>query len=71
LVNGVGEAIDRAKIAGIGFAGSKYAKKVFPALANEMGIEPSKLRDRLTLAWLDEHDADAQQLVAAIKVALG
>lgn len=71
LINGVGEALDRAKIAGIGLVGSKFAKKVFPALANEMGIEPDKLRDRLTLAWLDDHSADAQQLVAAIKAALG
>lgn len=71
LINGVGEAFGRAKIAGIGLAGSKWAKKVFPALACEMGIEPEKLRDRLTIAWLGCNGADAQQLVDRIRSAVG
>lgn len=71
LINGVSDAFGRAKIAGIGMAGSKWAKKVFPALASEMGIEPEKLRDRLTIAWLGLHGEDAQQLVDRIKAALG
>ena len=71
LINGVVEAFGRAKIAGIGLAGSKWAKKVFPALASEMGIEPEKLRDRLTIAWLGSNVVEAQHLVARIKAAVG
>lgn len=71
FIDGVGEAFGRAKIAGIGLAGSKWAKKVFPALACEMGIDPEKLRDRLTIAWLGANGADAQQLVERIRAAVG
>jgi predicted ATPase len=71
FINGISEAFSRAKIAGIKLTGSKWAKKVFPALASEMGIESEKLRDRLTLAWLDANGRDAQDLVDRIKAALG
>lgn len=71
FINGIEEAFNHAKVAGIGLAGSKWAKKVFPALASEMGIEPEKLRDRLTIAWLKSNGADAQNLVDQIKAALG
>ena len=71
LINGVGDAFDRAKMAGVGFAGSNYAKKVLAALASEMGIEPEKLRDRLTIAWLGSNGAEAQHLVDRIKLAVG
>ena len=71
FINGVGNAFGRAKIAGIGQEGSKWAKKVFPALACEMGIEPEKLRDRLTIAWLGSNEAEAQQLVCRIEAAFG
>jgi AAA ATPase domain len=72
IINGVSAALDRAKIAGLGHpvAGSQWAKKVFPALAAEMTIEPGKLRDRLTLAWLTKNELDATKLVSRIKEAL-
>lgn len=71
FINGIEEAFNHAKVAGIGLSGSKWAKKVFPALASEMGIEPEKLRDRLTIAWLKSNGANAQNLVDQIKAALG
>lgn len=70
LIDGVGQAFDRAKVAGIGLSGSKWAKKIFPVLASEMGIEPGKLRDRLTLAWLGENSVEAEQLVIRVGTAL-
>ncbi|MCY1215327.1 AAA domain, putative AbiEii toxin, Type IV TA system [compost metagenome] len=70
LMNGIGEAFDRAKIAGLGLNGSKWAKKVFPALANEMTVDLEKLRDRLTIAWLSENDPEAKDLASRIKLAL-
>jgi len=39
-------------------------------LASEMGIEPGKLRDRLTLAWLGENSVEAEQLVIRVGTAL-
>jgi len=70
LLNGVCEAFDRAKVAGVGLAGSKFAKKVFPVLAEELGVEVWKLRDRLTSAWFAKNGDDAKQLVAEIKEGL-
>ncbi|CAN2527884.1 hypothetical protein [Burkholderia pseudomallei] len=70
LINGVGDAYERAKVAGLGLEGSKFAKKVFPALAEELGIDGEKLRDRLTSAWLAENGVDAGRLVEAIKASL-
>lgn len=71
LINSIGEAFNRAKIAGIGLVGSKWAKKVFPALASEMGIETAKLRDRLTIAWLSANGPKARELVAHIRATVG
>jgi NAD-dependent oxidoreductase involved in siderophore biosynthesis len=71
LINGLNAAFDRAKVAGLGLQGSKWAKKVFPALAAEMSIEIEKLRDRLTLAWLGGNAVEAQQLVTRMKAAFG
>lgn len=70
FMNGVVDAFERAKVAGLGRVGSKWAKAVYPALAHEMGITMDMLRDRLTLAWLNRNSAQAQQLVARIKDAL-
>ena len=69
IVNGIGAAFERAKAAGFGLPanGSKWAKRVFPALANELEMETDRLRDRLTSAWLRENDADAVALVASIR----
>ena len=70
LMNGIGDAFGRAKIAGIDLTGSKWAKKVFPALASEMGIDTEKLRDRLTLTWLNQNAVAAANLANGIKTAL-
>ena len=72
IVNSICEAFERAKAAGFGFppGGSKWAKKVFPALANELGMESDRLRDLLTYAWLRENDAAAAILVANIREVL-
>lgn len=70
FLNGIAEAFERAKVAGIGRAGSKWAKAVFPALAHEMSVTRPMLRDRLTLAWLNKNGAEAEQLVARMKLAL-
>lgn len=69
LINGVSNAFEQAKIAGFGCTGSKWAKKVFPALASEMGIEEEKLRYVLTLTWLNQNNEEATKLVADIRAA--
>lgn len=71
LINGVGDAFGRAKPAGFGLTGSKWAKQVFPAVAREMDIAQEKLRDRLTLAWLDVNKTTAQELINGIRTAVG
>jgi len=70
LLNGLGAAFDRAKVAGIGHQGSARAKRVFPALAAEMDIPLERLQDRLTISWLLGNAPAAQELVAAINRAL-
>jgi len=70
LLNGVTEAFEKAKLAGLKLTGSKWAKQVFPALAHEMQVTEEVLSDRLTLAWLESHHQQASQLVAAMKDAL-
>lgn len=70
MLNGVTEAFDRAKVAGLQHTGSKWAKQVFPALAHEMAISRELLADRLTLAWLAAHQGEAAALVASIRAAL-
>jgi len=70
LLNGVTDAFDRAKVVGLQHAGSKWAKKVFPALAHEMSIPQELLTDRLTLAWLGTHQAEAAALVESIRTSL-
>lgn len=71
LMNGASEAFDRAKVAGLNLTGSKRAKKVFPAFASEMGIEPEKLRDRATMAWLETNGVEAKNLVTRMRSAIG
>lgn len=70
LLNGVIDGFEKAKLAGLQLTGSKWAKKVFPALAHEMQISPEMLGDRLTLAWLSAHEDDARDLVVAMNEAL-
>jgi hypothetical protein len=69
LMNGIAKAFELAKIAGLGHTGSKQAKKIFPALANEMGFDTDKLRLVLTLAWLGQNSEAAATLVSDIKAA--
>jgi hypothetical protein len=42
-----------------------------PALGKNADGLPVTLRDRLTMAWLNSNGAEAEQLVARIKIALG
>lgn len=70
FLSGTVAAFDRAKVGGIGQVGSKWAKAVFPLLANELDIPIAMLRDRLTLAWLQANQEQAQALVARIEAAL-
>lgn len=73
LLNGTGEAFNRAKVAGLRKTGSAWSKVVFQALANELGVDREYLSDRLTLAWLSRegHRAKAKALVASMKASLG
>ncbi|MGA3846817.1 ATP-dependent nuclease [Ralstonia nicotianae] len=70
IINGIADAFERAKVAGVGREGSKWAKAVFPALAHEMRITEAMLRDRLTMAWLNNNGEEAEQLVARVKQVL-
>lgn len=70
LLNGISEAFDKAKLAGLHLAGSKCSKQVFQALAHEMEISSDILSDRLTLAWLEKNQNVADQLVNSMKQAL-
>lgn len=67
LLHGIGDAFDRAKIAGLKLAGSKWAKQVFQALAEEMRVSSEMLSDRLTLTWLGNNRDKAQALVEEMK----
>ncbi|MBY4692771.1 AAA family ATPase [Burkholderia latens] len=69
-LDGVGDAFEKAQVAGLKLTGSKWAKQVFPALAHEMQLSEEMLSDRLTLAWLDKNLDKAKALVAAMKAAL-
>jgi predicted ATPase len=66
FVNGLLSAFERAKARGLGFNGSKWAKKVFEALSYEAGISKELLTDRLTLTWLAQNDQKARALVCQI-----
>ncbi len=66
LLNGLGEAFERARAVGIGRVGSDWAKHVFRALAIQMGLPIESLSDRLTLSWLTRHRAEAGALVQLI-----
>ncbi len=70
FLNGITEAFDKAKLAGLQLTGSKWAKQVFPALAHEMQVPLAMLGDRLTLTWLAAHEEDAKSLVAEMNAAL-
>jgi hypothetical protein len=67
LIDGIQDAFERAKVHGLGFEGSKAAKRIFEVLPHEVGLEKELLADRLTIAWLNIHNENARQLVASIK----
>lgn len=67
FVDGLREAFERAEAHGLGFEGSKKAKKIFEVLPHEAGLEEAFLADRLTLAWLDRNNDAAIQLVEDIR----
>ncbi len=52
--NGILDAFEKAKVQGNGLEGSKWFKKIFEILPNELGIDADRLADRLTLAWFSE-----------------
>lgn len=66
-VDGLQDAFERAKMHGLGFDGSKKAKKIFEVLPHEARLTKELLADRLTLAWLNRNNDNARQLVADIK----
>jgi len=70
LLNGLSSSFEKAKVAGLKSSGAKWAKAVFPVLADEMKLDLKVVSDRLTLAWLDHHDAEARSLVVSIDSAL-
>jgi predicted ATPase len=70
VLSGITDAFNRAKATGLGLEGSKWAKKVFTALPGEIAASREFLSDRLTLAWLSRHEADARGLVTQIGKAL-
>ncbi|CAB3862116.1 hypothetical protein LMG26842_03405 [Achromobacter dolens] len=69
FMNGIVDALTRAASRGLGLQGSERDKAIFVALAHEMRVETAVLTDRLTLAWLGDHDAEARQLATAIREA--
>jgi len=70
FLNGITDAFEKAKLVGLQLTGSRWAKQVFPALAQEMQVPLGMLSDRLTLAWLAKNDGDAKKLVDAMGAAL-
>ena len=70
LLNGIVEAFEKAKLAGLKLTGSKWAKKVFPALAHELQVSGEVLSDRLTITWMGQHGDEAAQLAASMRAAL-
>jgi predicted ATPase len=70
ILHGIGDAFEKAKIAGLKLAGSKWSKQVFQALAQEMYVSLEMLSDRLTLTWLGFNNNDAKLLVDKIREAL-
>lgn len=67
LRDGIQQAFELASVAGLQMTGSKRAKAVFPALANQMSMEVEELRYILTMAWLDLNEAAVKLLLERIK----
>ena len=66
-VDGLLEAYSRAEACGLGYEGSKRAKRIFEALPHEAGINENALTDRLTIAWLSNNATEAKQLAEGIR----
>lgn len=71
-VNGIKDAFERAKVQGHSLTGSKWSKKIFEVLPNEIRIGVDHLADRLTLAWFSEpnNNEAAKTVVEKIKICL-
>jgi hypothetical protein len=67
FMDGITNALTRAAARGLGLQGSERDKAIFGALAHEMRVDKAMLTDRLTLAWLGDHDAEARQLAVGIR----
>jgi hypothetical protein len=67
--NGLAEAFALSVVSGLKFAGSKRAKAIFPALADQMDMSVEDLRYVLTLVWLESHSDDAKALLSNIRSA--
>jgi hypothetical protein len=70
FVNGIRDAYERSRAHGIGFQGSKWAKRVFEVLPSEAGMDRDSLAERLTLAWLEANADAAQELSTRIENAM-
>lgn len=67
FIDGIRDAFERAKIHGLGFEGSKTAKRIFEVLPHEAGLAIELLADRLTLSWLDRNNDQARELVNHVR----
>lgn len=71
FVDGIEYAVEQAKAAALDITRpSKKAKRVFEVLPHELGVERAWIADRLTLAWLDENEEKARELIQGVGVAL-
>ena len=72
LLCGVGQAFERACIAGSGFSGSQRNKRILAELGRQMEIEEDLLLDRLAVAWLQDscNRNAAKQLIGEIRAGL-
>ncbi|MGW9067583.1 ATP-dependent nuclease [Achromobacter animicus] len=69
FMNGIVDALTRALARGHGLQGSERDKAVFSAVAHEMRVSRELLTDRLTLAWLGDHEEEARNLAQQIRQA--
>ncbi|MGQ5525511.1 ATP-dependent nuclease [Chitinimonas sp. PSY-7] len=70
VLNGITNAYDKAKIAGLNHSGSKWGKAVLDALAIETGVTKAKLTDRLTISWIRSHSEETKALVDQLVLGL-
>ena len=67
--NGIEAAFGLACVTGLKLTGSKRAKAIFPALADQMDMEVEELRYVLTTTWLETHADEAKALLLRLREA--